>query len=120
MNLFRAAFSFSLATSASRILGYVRDMLFALAFGAGPVADAFLVALKVPNIFRRLFAEGAFAAAFVPIYTRLLGTSHRDATLFANRVLLGLGLFLAVFTLILIIAMPILILGLAPGFHDDP
>ena len=60
-------------TMASRVLGFVRDILIAALLGAGPVADAFFVAFKLPNFFRRLFAEGAFSAAFVPLFTRILG-----------------------------------------------
>ena len=66
-------------TMASRILGFARDMLIASRLGAGPVADAFFVALKLPNLFRRLFGEGAFNAAFVPAFAGTLATEGRDA-----------------------------------------
>jgi len=56
-------------TFISRILGFIRDQVFAIVFGAGPVTDAFFVAFKIPNFFRRLFAEGAFAHSFVPVFT---------------------------------------------------
>jgi hypothetical protein len=62
-------------TLASRVLGFLRDMLVAAYLGAGPVADAFLVAFKLPNFFRRLFAEGAFNAAFVPIFAGMVARS---------------------------------------------
>ena len=65
-------------TSIRRVLGFVRDILIASALGAGPIADAFFVAFKFPNLFRRLFAEGAFTAAFVPIFAGVLETEGRD------------------------------------------
>ena len=64
-------------TMASRILGFARDMLIAAMLGAGPIADAFFVALKLPNLFRRLFGEGAFNAAFVPAFSGLLAAEGR-------------------------------------------
>ena len=67
------------ATAASRILGFVRDMFIAAALGTGPVADAFFVAFRFPNLFRRLFAEGAFNSAFVPLYARALEGEGEDA-----------------------------------------
>ena len=64
-------------TMASRILGFARDMLIAAMLGAGPIADAFFVALKLPNLFRRLFGEGAFNAAFVPAFAGMLAAEGR-------------------------------------------
>ena len=72
MNLFRAFATVGGYTLASRVLGFVRDILIAGTLGAGPVADAFFVAFKLPNFFRRLFAEGAFSAGFVPLFSDLL------------------------------------------------
>src|ERR671929_286659 len=66
-------------TMASRVLGFARDMLIAATLGAGPIADAFFVALKLPNLFRRLFGEGAFNAAFVPAFSGLLAAEGRRA-----------------------------------------
>ena len=66
-------------TMASRVLGFARDMLIAAVLGAGPVADAFFVALRLPNLFRRLFGEGAFNAAFVPEFAGLLAAEGRAA-----------------------------------------
>lgn len=85
-------------TMMSRVLGFVRDILVAAILGAGPVADAFFIAFKIPNLFRRLFAEGAFNAAFVPLFAgKLEGDGSETARDFANRafsvlfwVLLGL------------------------------
>ena len=68
MNLFKSTTTFSFFTIISRILGYVRDILIAIFLGAGPLADAFFVAFRIPNTFRRLFSEGTFNAAFVPSY----------------------------------------------------
>ena len=72
MALIRSAATVGGYTMLSRVLGFLRDILIAAALGAGPVADAFFVAFRIPNMFRRLVAEGAFAAAFVPMYSRRL------------------------------------------------
>ncbi|HBC53657.1 MAG TPA: lipid II flippase MurJ, partial [Alphaproteobacteria bacterium] len=69
MSLLRSAMTVGAATMLSRVLGFVRDILMAAMVGAGPVADAFFVAFKLPNLFRRLFAEGAFNAAFIPLFS---------------------------------------------------
>src|SRR5262245_36690167 len=90
-------------TLLSRITGFVRDIMLAAILGAGPIADAFFVALKLPNHFRAIFAEGAFNAAFVPAYARVRGQGGpADAALFANRIfmlLLGVELVLVVLAL---------------------
>ena len=72
MALLRSIATVSSYTMASRILGFARDILIAAMLGAGPVADAFFVAFKLPNFFRRIFAEGAFNAAFIPLFTARL------------------------------------------------
>ena len=72
MNLIKSTGTFSFFTIISRLLGYVRDILIAVFLGAGPLADAFFVAFRIPNTFRRLFSEGTFNAAFVPSYSSLL------------------------------------------------
>ena len=69
MNLIKSTSTFSLFVLLSRILGYIRDFLIAIYLGSGPLADAFFVAFRIPNTFRRLFSEGTFNAAFVPSYT---------------------------------------------------
>ncbi len=108
-------------TMVSRVLGFIRDILIAAALGAGPVADAFFVAFKLPNFFRRLFAEGAFNAAFVPLFTaRLAEGGKAAAQLFAAQVLSVLVVTLFVFVTLLQIAMPVVMLGFAPGFADEP
>src|SRR5262245_5044692 len=65
-------------TLISRLLGFARDLLLAAALGAGPIADAFFAALRFPNLFRRLFAEGAFSQAFIPVYAKTLATEGED------------------------------------------
>ena len=105
-------------TLVSRILGFVRDIAFAAVLGAGPVAEAFLVAFSLPNMFRRLFAEGAFNMAFVPMYSKKL-ESGSDPDEFANGAFSVLGGFLVLFTVVLQAAMPLLVLAMASGFLSD-
>ena len=108
-------------TLISRFLGFARDILIAATLGAGPIADAFFVAFKLPNFFRRLFAEGAFSAAFVPQFSaRLASEGLASARVFAASVLSVMVAFLYVFVTLLQIAMPFLMYGFAPGFTDDP
>ena len=105
----------------SRVLGFARDMLIANVIGTGLIADAFFVAFKFPNFFRRLFAEGAFNAAFVPLFAGRLTTDGKEAALkFAAEVASVLGTVLLVFTLAAMLTMPWLMLGVAPGFTDQP
>ncbi len=119
--LIRAAATVGGFTMLSRLTGFVRDILIAAILGAGPVGDAFFVAFKLPNFFRRLFAEGAFNAAFVPVYSgRLQKDGLRDAQRFAEDTLSVLLAVLFLLVAILQIAMPVVMLGLAPGFRDDP
>lgn len=108
-------------TMVSRILGFARDILVAALLGAGPVADAFFVAFKLPNFFRRLFAEGAFSAAFVPLFTRQLSEEGAaSAQRFAEEVLSVLVVVLLLFCSLVQIAMPWAMYGFAPGFAADP
>ncbi len=82
----------------SRILGFIRDILIATVLGAGPVSDAFFVAFRIPNMFRRLVAEGAFTAAFVPLFSRQLETEGKEHALqFASGALGFLTGFLGIF-----------------------
>src|SRR5438105_1590928 len=104
----------------SRLTGFARDIMLAAILGAGPVADAFFVALRLPNHFRAIFAEGAFNAAFVPAYAHLYGQSESSAKVFANRIF---TLLFAAQIILLVVAwlfMPQVIAVLAPGFVDDP
>jgi putative peptidoglycan lipid II flippase len=107
-------------TLLSRLTGFARDIMLAAILGAGPVADAFFVALRLPNHFRAIFAEGAFNAAFVPAYAHLYGRSEQSAKLFADRIF---SLLLSTQIMLLVVAwlfMPQVIGILAPGFSDDP
>ena len=109
------------ATLASRALGFVRDILIAASIGSGPVADAFFVAFRLPNLFRRLFAEGAFNSAFVPIFAGKLEEEGRNgARRVAEEIMAGLLFVLLVFTALAELAMPLMIHALAPGFTEDP
>ena len=118
MNLIKSTGTFSFFTIISRLLGYARDILIAVFLGAGPMADAFFVAFRIPNTFRRLFSEGAFNAAFIPSYSSLLGKKKLSAN-FANNIfnLLILGLFFLV--IIIEILMPLFVFLIAPGFEED-
>lgn len=108
-------------TGLSRVLGFVRDILIAAVLGTGPVADAFFVAFKLPNLFRRLFAEGAFNAAFVPLFAkRLEQEGEAAAKAFAEHTLAVLMTVVAIVCVLSMLAMPWLMYGLAPGFEEDP
>lgn len=121
MALIRSMATVGSWTAGSRVLGFLRDILIAAFLGAGPVADAFFVAFKLPNFFRRLFAEGAFNAAFVPLFARRLEQEGRAAAkAFAEDSLAVLASGLLVLTLIAMAAMPWLIYLIAPGFSADP
>jgi putative peptidoglycan lipid II flippase len=113
---------FSANTLLSRVLGFVRDMLVAQIFGAGVGYDAFIVAFKLPNFMRRLFAEGAFSQAFVPILSEYQSESeHQAVRLFIDRIAGSLGSVLFIFTLLAMLFAPLLVRVFAPGFHvDDP
>jgi len=118
MNLIKSTGTFSFFTIISRLLGYVRDISIAVFLGAGPLADVFFVAFRIPNTFRRLFSEGTFNAAFVPSYSSLLNKKKQSKN-FANNVfnLLILGLLFLV--LIIEIFMPLFVFLIAPGFEED-
>ena len=119
MNLVKSTGTFGFYTIISRLLGYLRDILIAIFLGAGLIADAFFVAFRIPNTFRRLFAEGTFNAAFVPSYSSELVKSKTKSNKFANEIfnLLFLGLLLLV--LIAEIFMPLVVGIIAPGFVAD-
>src|SRR5450755_2160291 len=107
-------------TLLSRLTGFARDIMLAAILGAGPVADAFFVALRLPNHFRAIFAEGAFNAAFVPAYAHLYGQSEASAKLFADRIFTVLFGAQIVLLAMAWLFMPQVIAILAPGFSDDP
>jgi len=120
MNLLKALATISSLTLLSRILAFVRDVLIARIFGAGMATDAFFVAFKLPNLLRRLFAEGAFSQAFVPILGEYKSRKGHDETkLLVDHVATMLAIILFVVTLIGIIAAPILVYISAPGFIKD-
>ncbi|MGH6726746.1 MAG: murein biosynthesis integral membrane protein MurJ [Pseudolabrys sp.] len=108
-------------TLVSRVFGFVRDILTAAILGAGPVADAFFVALRLPNHFRAIFAEGAFNAAFVPAYARIRAQSGAGrAGLFADRIFTLLLASQVVLLAVALLFTPAVIDVLAPGFANDP
>ncbi len=108
-------------TMLSRLSGFARDVLMASLLGAGPVADAFFVAFKLPNFFRRLFAEGAFNAAFVPLFARLYAAKGlREACVAAEQILAALFTVLLGITLLFESQLPLILSAIAPGFHRTP
>ena len=106
-------------TLMSRVLGFVRDAMILAFLGTGPVSQAYVVAFRLPNMFRRFFAEGAFNMAFVPMFSKKLENDD-DARAFAEDALSGLASILIVLTLLAQLAMPWLILALASGFAGKP
>ena len=119
MNLVKSTGTFGFFTIISRLLGYLRDVLIAIFLGTGFLADVFFVAFRIPNTFRRLFAEGTFNAAFVPSYTAELVKSKSKSNIFANDIfnLLFLGLLFLI--LLIEIFMPTFVGFIAPGFVED-
>ncbi len=119
MNLIKSTGTFGFYTIISRLLGYLRDILIAIFLGTTFLADVFFVAFRIPNTFRRLFAEGTFNAAFVPSYTSELAKGKSKSTKFAGNIfnLLFIGLMFLV--LIIEIFMPIFVSLIAPGFIED-
>ena len=105
-------------TLMSRIFGFIRDILIAAWLGTGPVAEAFMIAFALPNMFRRFFAEGAFNMAFVPMFSKKLEAGD-DANSFARDAFAGLSALLVIFTVLATIFMPWLVLAMASGFVGD-
>ena len=119
MSLVRNLATVSGFTGLSRILGFVRDILVAAFLGAGPIADAFFVAFRLPNLFRRLFAEGAFNAAFVPLYAGKVEAEGREAAqTFAEQTHAVMFTFMLLLTFGAMASMPWVTYALAPGFED--
>ncbi|MBU2243444.1 MAG: lipid II flippase MurJ, partial [Alphaproteobacteria bacterium] len=109
-------------TLMSRVLGFVRDALIAAYLGAGPAAEAFVVAFSLPNMFRRFFAEGTLNVAFVPLFSKKLETDEAaegDAKRFAEDTLSVLATVLIVLTLLATLFMPALVAAMAAGFIGD-
>ncbi|MHA1164392.1 MAG: murein biosynthesis integral membrane protein MurJ [Alphaproteobacteria bacterium] len=121
MKLYRSFATVGGMTMLSRLLGFVRDILIASVLGTGAVADTFFVAFRFPNLFRRLFAEGAFNSAFIPLFAKKVeGEGAVAARHFANEALSALVTALLVVTAIAEMTMPWLMYLIAPGFADDP
>ena len=121
MKLYRSFATVGGLTLVSRVFGFLRDILIAATLGSGAVADAFFVAFRFPNLFRRLFGEGAFNAAFVPLFAkRLEGEGREEARKFAEEALSGLAFIILGITIIAELAMPLIMYGLAPGFSETP
>lgn len=124
MSFLKNASSVGGFTLVSRVLGLIRDLMMARFLGAGMASDAFFIAFKLPNFFRRLFAEGAFSVGFVPLFARALGKditpeSQQAAEAFASRVLSWLFPLLLVFLIIMEAAMVPIMLGITGGFEGD-
>jgi putative peptidoglycan lipid II flippase len=121
MALLRSVATVGSYTLVSRIFGFIRDILTAAILGAGPVADAFFVAQRLPNLFRSLFAEGAFSAAFVPLASGTLAEGGKPALrAFAEEAFSVLSAALLLFVLLGEVFMPWLMRAIAPGFEADP
>lgn len=121
-NLLKSLATVSGLTMLSRVLGFARQVLIAGVIGAGgnPVADAFWAAFRLPNMFRRLFAEGAFQAAFVPLFQgKLINEDKAAAKLFAEEVMASLLFILLAFTIVVELAAPLFVHLIASGFADD-
>ncbi len=120
MSLLKSAATVGSLTLVSRVLGFVRDQLIAFALGTGFVAEAFFVAQRFPNLFRALFAEGAFNNAFVPLFAkRVEGEGEAKARNFAIEVFSFLLAWLLIFSAAAMVAMPVVIYVIAPGFKSD-
>ncbi|MCF8495835.1 MAG: murein biosynthesis integral membrane protein MurJ [Alphaproteobacteria bacterium] len=121
MSLLKAMATVGGLTAVSRVAGFIRDIMTAAILGAGPIADAFFVALKLPNFFRRITAEGAFSVSFVPLYSEAMEKEGREsADSFAGNAMVMMFWGLLAFTIVIMIAMPVVIMLIAPGFSDDP
>ena len=121
MNLLKALAKVGSMTFVSRILGFIRDTLIARVFGAGMISDAFIVAFKIPNLLRRVSAEGAFSQAFVPILAEYKSQRSFDEThSLINHVATWLGVILVVITVLGMLAAPFIVTMIAPGFQANP
>ncbi len=121
MKLYKSFATVGGLTLISRVFGFMRDILIAATLGTGWVADAFVVAFRFPNLFRRLFGEGAFNSAFVPVFAKKIeGEGKEAARTFAEEALAGLFFILLILTVVAELTMPFLMYGLAPGFDATP
>ncbi len=121
MALWRSTIIVSAMTMLSRVLGLVRDIVLLNVFGAGKDFDTFVVAFRIPNFFRRLFAEGAFSQAFIPVLTEYkTSRTHAEVQILISRVFGCLLTAMTLLTFVAMVAAPAIIYLYAPGFHDDP
>ena len=121
MSLVKSTLTIGFFTFLSRISGFIRDVLMANLIGASWLSDAFFVAFKLPNFFRRLFAEGAFNAAFIPSFSSVLTTEGREAAIkFAGEVMSVLLMVLLILNAVFIVFMPWITPLFAPGFANTP
>ena len=121
MALWRSTVIVSAMTMLSRVLGLVRDIVLLNVFGAGKDFDTFVVAFRIPNFFRRLFAEGAFSQAFIPVLTEYKTTrAHAEVQILISRVFGCLATVMSLLTVFAMVVAPAIIYIYAPGFHDDP
>ena len=120
MSLGRGFLTVGGMTLISRVLGLVREIIIAASLGSSDAADAFYAAFRMPNLFRRIFAEGAFSVAFVPLFTKTLEDGEGAAKRFGEEALAMLASALFVLTLIATLGMPVLMLALAAGFTSEP
>lgn len=120
MSFLKSTLTVSGLTLTSRVFGFLRDVIMASILGAGPIADAFFVALKLPNFFRRITAEGAFSVSFVPLFSKAI-TQDGDAQAshFASQVLSWMIALMIPFVMIMLLAMPWAIHLIAPGFEES-
>lgn len=120
MALWRSTFIVSAMTMLSRVLGLVRDIVLLNVFGAGKDFDTFVVAFRIPNFFRRLFAEGAFSQAFIPVLTEYKTTkTHAEVQILISRVFGCLMTVMSLLTFVAMVAAPAVLYIYAPGFHND-
>ena len=119
MNLLSSTSIFSFYTLISRVLGYIRDILIAIFLGASVYADAFFVAFRLPNTFRRLFAEGTFNSAFIPSYAAEKIKNKKNGKKFADDVLSLLTITILIIVLLVEIFTPYLVYIIAPGFYES-
>ena len=121
MSLFKSIATFGGFTLISRVTGFVRDMVLAYFMGAGAISDAFVVAFKLPNLFRNLFAEGAFTSAFVPLFSqKLVSEGKKKSVFFAAQAMMILVTAVSLLVVLFELLMPYVVAVLAPGFHDNP
>lgn len=119
MTIFRSGLTVAIFTLISRIFGLIRELFIANLFGAGATADVVNVAFKLPNLFRRIFGEGALSTVFIPIFNEKLLESDASARSFTGKIFVLLTATLIILTVVMLFFMPSLMYAIAPGFHED-